>query len=66
MNASSPIQIVAVVELRWTRDQSVEHPDGSWSTHLSPPPGDGWTVADFDRETRTQWQRPVLACVEEG
>jgi hypothetical protein len=66
MNASCPIQIVAAVEVRWTRDHIRELPDGSWSTHPTPPPGEGWQIAKFDKETRTQWQRPVLAIVEEG
>ena len=40
MNASST-QIVAAVELRWTRDMVREHPDGSWSTHPVPASGRG-------------------------
>jgi hypothetical protein len=65
MNASLN-QIVAAVELRWTRDVVRDHPDGSWGTYPSLPPGEGWTIANFDKETRTQWQRPVLAYLEEG
>ena len=66
MNASCPIQIVAAVELVWTRDLVREHADGCQGTYPVPPPGGGWTIADFYKETRTQWQRPVLATLEEG
>ena len=66
MNASCPIQIVAAVEFVWTRDLVREHADGSQGIYPVPPPGEGWSIADFDKETRTQWQRPVLATLEEG
>jgi hypothetical protein len=66
MNASCPIQIVAAVELVWTRDLIREHADGSQGTYPVPPPGEVWSIADFGKETRTQWQRPVVAFLEEG
>ena len=66
MNASPSIMIVAAVELVWTRDLFREHADGSQGTYPVPPPGAGWTIASFDKETRTQWQRPVVAFLEEA
>jgi hypothetical protein len=66
MNASSSLQFVAAFELVWTRDLVREHGDGSQGTYPVPPPGVGWTIADFGKERRTQWQRPILATLEEG
>ena len=66
MNVSCSTQIIAAIELQWTPDHVRDNPDGSWGTYPTPPPGAGWTIANFDKERRTQWQRPVLATVEEG
>jgi hypothetical protein len=50
------------IETVTTRDQVLEHSDGSWSSIPRCPPGPGWVIADASRDRHTRWRRLHLDC----
>ena len=46
------------VEHACTRDQVIEHHDGSWASYRRPPRGIGWEI-ERDRERHTIWRRAI-------
>jgi hypothetical protein len=50
--------LASKIERVKTRNKSVDHPDGAWSTESQPPPGFGWEIENY-YERWTIWRRAV-------